>query len=80
MKVPITFLHAGDVAAALNLTNEQAAQVTEEDLQAIASDMQDDYVSQLFWSQIRILAPRHLSHLLEEEEEEEEDDYTPDIY
>jgi hypothetical protein len=79
MKVPITYVSVGDVQSVLNLTEEEASLITEQDLADIASDMEKDYVRQLFWQHLKILAVRHLAHLLPEEEDDE-DDYTPDIY
>ena len=52
----ITCVHRDDVRAALMMTEEQAAQITDEMMEAIAKKMADDYCTQLFHISLQIIA------------------------
>ncbi len=60
----ITCVHRDDIQAQMNLTEEQAARITDDMMETIAGKMADDYCQRLFWDHL----PAIVQHVLEQED------------
>lgn len=53
---PITSVHRDDIKEAVRLTDEQVARITDDMMREIAQKMADDYLEQLYWEHLPVIA------------------------